>query len=182
MVVLFRAAPPVREALCNAAVATSRARAWARDQAHLTTIPTSQTSTIGTSSRAMAATTSNNKPLPPAQPRRLLPSPSPAHIPLPRQIRLVLLPPRREPVEQPQLVLRDLVERHLVLVLAPLLGEGADALVHPLVAVDLWAALGVVVVMVVVTCSVVLARDDKCGRGCSRACGAGGGRWGRAWA
>lgn len=54
----------------------------------------------------------------------------------------MLLPPRGQTVEQAQLVLRHLIERHLVLILATLLGEGADALVDPLVAVDLGAALG----------------------------------------
>lgn len=60
----------------------------------------------------------------------------------PRQLPLLLLPPRRQPVKQPERVLRGLVLRHLVLVLASLLGEGADALVDPLVAVDLDAPLG----------------------------------------
>lgn len=64
------------------------------------------------------------------------------HVLLPRQLGLVFLPPSGQAVEQTQLVLRRLVERHLVLVLAALLCEGAHALVHPLVAVDLGAALG----------------------------------------
>jgi hypothetical protein len=62
-------------------------------------------------------------------------------VPLSHQVGLVLLPPGREAVEQAQLVLREPVHGHLVLVLAALLGEGAHALVHPLVAVDLGAAL-----------------------------------------
>lgn len=45
-------------------------------------------------------------------------------------------------MKQSQRMLRGLVLRHLVLVLASLLGEGADALVDPLVAVDLDAPLG----------------------------------------
>ena len=39
-------------------------------------------------------------------------------------------------------MLRHLIERHLVLILAALLGEGADALMDPLIAVDLGATLG----------------------------------------
>lgn len=39
-------------------------------------------------------------------------------------------------------MLRHLIERHLVLILATLLGEGADALMDPFVAVDLGATLG----------------------------------------
>lgn len=42
-------------------------------------------------------------------------------------------------MEEPQRRLRGAVERHLVLEPAPLLREGAGALVHPLVAVDLVA-------------------------------------------
>jgi hypothetical protein len=53
------------------------------------------------------------------------------------QLGLVLLPPVGQAVEQPQRDLRRLVERHLVLVLATLLREGAHAFVDPLVAVDL---------------------------------------------
>lgn len=53
----------------------------------------------------------------------------------------MLLPPGGEAVEQAERVLRHLVERHLVLVLAALLRERAHALVHPLVAVHLRPAL-----------------------------------------
>jgi hypothetical protein len=75
-------------------------------------------------------------------------------------------------VEQAQLVLRGLVERHLVLVLAALLRKGADALVDPLVTVDLGATrlllvlllggrvvvvVAPVAVMMVMTVMVVLA-------------------------
>ena len=56
---------------------------------------------------------------------------------LPGQLRLVLLPPGGQAVEEAELVLRGAVEGHLVLVLASLLREGAHALMHPLVAVDL---------------------------------------------
>jgi hypothetical protein len=62
----------------------------------------------------------------------------------PRQLGLPFLPPGRIPEKQAQLVLCDLVGWHLVLVLAALLGEGADALVDPFVAVDLEALLLVV--------------------------------------
>lgn len=50
---------------------------------------------------------------------------------------LHLLPPGGVAVEQAQLLLGLLVVGHLVLVLAALLGEGAGAVVDPLVAVDL---------------------------------------------
>lgn len=59
-----------------------------------------------------------------------------------RQFGLVLLPPGGQAVEEAEGVLGELVKRHLVLILAPLLGEGASTLVHPLVAVDLWLLLG----------------------------------------
>jgi hypothetical protein len=52
----------------------------------------------------------------------------------------VLAPPHGEALEETQRLLGVLVERHLMLVLAALLGEGADALVDPLVAVDLLLA------------------------------------------
>ena len=51
----------------------------------------------------------------------------------------LLLPPARVSVEQAQLLLGLSVVRHLVLVLAALLGEGAGSVVDPLVAVDLLA-------------------------------------------
>lgn len=54
---------------------------------------------------------------------------------------LMLAPPDWQALEQAERLLRVLVERHLVLVLAALLGEGADALVDPLVAVDLLSLL-----------------------------------------
>lgn len=54
----------------------------------------------------------------------------------------MLAPPDGETLEQAEGFLGVLVEGHLVLVLAALLGEGADALVDPLVAVDLLLALG----------------------------------------
>lgn len=62
--------------------------------------------------------------------------------PLSLQLGLLLFPPRRQAVEQPQRGLRGAVERHLVLEAAALLREGAGPLVHPLVAIDLVAAGG----------------------------------------
>lgn len=53
-----------------------------------------------------------------------------------------LLPPGGVSVEQAQLLLGLLVVGHLVLELAALLGEGAGAVVDPLVAVDLVAPAG----------------------------------------
>jgi len=55
----------------------------------------------------------------------------------PLQLCLVLPPPLWESVEQAQRVLCRAVEGHFVFVLAPLLSEGTDAFVHPLVAVNL---------------------------------------------
>lgn len=52
------------------------------------------------------------------------------------QLLLGFLPPRGQAVEQSEGVLRRSVEGHLVLVLAPLLGESTHAFVYPLVAVD----------------------------------------------
>ncbi len=52
-------------------------------------------------------------------------------------LRLVLLVPGGQAVEQAERELRVAVVGHLVLVFAPLLREGAHALVHPLVAKDL---------------------------------------------
>lgn len=49
---------------------------------------------------------------------------------------MLLFIPHWQALEEAKRVLRRNVERHLVLVPAPLLGEGADALVHPFVAVD----------------------------------------------
>lgn len=70
----------------------------------------------------------------------------------PHQLSLPLLPPGGIPEEQTQLMLRRLVAGHFVFVLAALLGEGADALVDPFVAVDLetfllaaWVGAGVAV-------------------------------------
>ena len=63
------------------------------------------------------------------------------------ELGLVLLPPGGEAVEEAELVLGGLVEGHLVLVFAALLREGADALVHPLVAVDLGATRGVLLLL-----------------------------------
>lgn len=51
----------------------------------------------------------------------------------------LLLPPGRVSVEQAQLLLGLTIVGHLMLVLATLLGEGASAIVDPLVAVDLLA-------------------------------------------
>jgi hypothetical protein len=53
------------------------------------------------------------------------------------QLSLAFLEPGWQAMEQAQGVLRGRVKGHLVLELAPLLREGTDALVHPLVAVDL---------------------------------------------
>lgn len=53
----------------------------------------------------------------------------------------MLLPPGGEAVEQAELVLSDLVEGHLMLIFTALLSKRADSLVYPLVAVDLGAAL-----------------------------------------
>ena len=66
---------------------------------------------------------------------------------LPGELGLVLLPPGGVAVEEAELVLGDLVKGHLVLILTSLLGEGADALVYPLVAVDFGAASGVLLTL-----------------------------------
>lgn len=52
----------------------------------------------------------------------------------------LLLPPRGVSVEQAQLLLGLSVVRHLVLVLAALLGKGASSVMDPLVTVDLFTA------------------------------------------
>lgn len=88
-----------------------------------------------------------------AQPNRVL-----GAVSLPRQVGLVLLPPGGEAVEQAELVLGDLVEGHLVLVLAALLGECAHALVHPLVAVDLGTSLRLLRMVVAAVVAGVLVR------------------------
>lgn len=72
-------------------------------------------------------------------------------------------------MKQPERMLRGPVLRHLVLVLAPLLGEGADALVDPLVAVDLDAPLSL---------SAAAGGDDDGGRGAGGGHGGDGARAG----
>lgn len=49
---------------------------------------------------------------------------------------MLLFIPYRQALEETKRVLRRNVEGHLMFVPAPLLGEGADALVHPFVTVD----------------------------------------------
>lgn len=58
---------------------------------------------------------------------------------LPLQLRLLLLPPRREAVKQPERGLSGAIEWHFVLELAALLRERTGALMHPLVAIHLVA-------------------------------------------
>lgn len=55
---------------------------------------------------------------------------------------VLMLPPGWEAVEKTQAALGWNIHWHLVLVLATLLGEGADTVVNPLVAVDLLATTG----------------------------------------
>lgn len=63
----------------------------------------------------------------------------------------MLLPPGRKTVEQAELVLRHLIKRHLMLVLAALLGECTHALVDPFVTVDLRSPLGLLLVVMLRT-------------------------------
>lgn len=57
------------------------------------------------------------------------------------EVLLKVLPPLREPMEETERLLSRLVEGHLVLVLATLLGKGTGTIVNPLVAVDLGPSL-----------------------------------------
>lgn len=50
---------------------------------------------------------------------------------------LMFLPPCGQAVKQTKRVLRGLVERHLMLVLASLLGKGTNPFMNPFVTVDL---------------------------------------------
>jgi hypothetical protein len=59
------------------------------------------------------------------------------------QLSLMFLPPGRVTVEQPKRMLGKAIMRHLMLVLATLLGEGANSLMNPFVAVYLGPSLRV---------------------------------------
>lgn len=69
------------------------------------------------------------------------------HLSLSGELSLMLFPPGREAMKQAELVLRDLVKRHLVFILAALLGKGTDALMDPFVAVDLGSPLRLLLLM-----------------------------------
>lgn len=106
----------------------------ARPARTISSVTTFSTSTGASASAGDATRTARSKPSTNGNtPTALQRTP----LALARQLCLPLLPPGRQTMKQPQTVLCGLVHRHLVLVLASLLGERAGALVNPLVAIDL---------------------------------------------